>query len=159
VHKAIGVFGAVSVATAACLPGSVAASVARLPATTGEVAVSVEHPTGEFTALLTLSDGEVISAALLRTARLLMAGQVMIPHADLGRPPMNPRIALIGFGEVGQILGRDLAEQGVDDITAYDRLFLDPTSALSRTAALAPGAGRLRHGRRPAGTAIWSSAR
>jgi 4-oxalomesaconate tautomerase len=88
VHKAIGVFGAVSVATAACLPGSVAASVARLPATTGEVAVSVEHPTGEFTALLTLSDaGEVVSAALLRTARLLMIGQVMIPHALWdGRP-------------------------------------------------------------------------
>jgi 3-hydroxyisobutyrate dehydrogenase-like beta-hydroxyacid dehydrogenase len=51
---------------------------------------------------------------------------------------MNPRIALIGFGEVGQILGRDLAEQGFDDITAHDRLFLDPTSALSRTSALAP---------------------
>jgi 4-oxalomesaconate tautomerase len=80
VHKAIGVFGAVSVATAACLPGSVAASVATLPAIAGEVAVSVEHPTGEFTALLTLSAaGEVISAALLRTARLLMAGQVIVP--------------------------------------------------------------------------------
>jgi 4-oxalomesaconate tautomerase len=80
VHKAIGVFGAVSVATAACLPGSVAASVATLPAIAGEVAVSVEHPTGEFTALLTLSaEGEVISAALLRTARLLMAGQVFVP--------------------------------------------------------------------------------
>jgi 4-oxalomesaconate tautomerase len=82
VHKAIGVFGAVSVATAACLPGSVAASVAHLSAAAGEIAVSVEHPTGEFTALLTLSDaGEVISAALLRTARLLMTGQVMIPQA------------------------------------------------------------------------------
>ena len=79
VHKAIGVFGAVSVATAACLPGSVAASVAVLPSTDGEVAVSVEHPTGEFTALLTLVDGAVVSAALLRTARLLMAGQVFVP--------------------------------------------------------------------------------
>jgi len=80
VHKAIGVFGAVSVATAACLPGSVAASVAVLPTLSGEVAVSVEHPTGEFTALLSLSpDGEVVSAALLRTARLLMAGQVFVP--------------------------------------------------------------------------------
>jgi 4-oxalomesaconate tautomerase len=88
VHKAIGVFGAVSVATAACLPGTVAASVARLPATSNEVAVSVEHPTGEFTALLTLSSsGDVISAALLRTARLLMAGQAMIPTSIWdGRP-------------------------------------------------------------------------
>lgn len=88
VHKAIGVFGAVSVATAACLAGSVAASVARLPTGAGEVAVSVEHPTGEFTALLTLSpDGEVVSAALLRTARLLMDGQVFVPASVWdGRP-------------------------------------------------------------------------
>ncbi|MEH0194268.1 4-oxalomesaconate tautomerase [Caulobacter sp. CCNWLY153] len=88
VHKAIGVFGAVSVATAACLPGSVAASVAVLPDTGGELTVSVEHPTGEFTALLTRSpEGEVVSAALLRTARLLMAGQVFVPAAVWdGRP-------------------------------------------------------------------------
>lgn len=80
VHKAIGVFGAVSVATAACLPGSVAASVADLPIAHGEVTVSVEHPTGEFTALLSLSpQGEVVSAALLRTARLLMTGSVFVP--------------------------------------------------------------------------------
>jgi 4-oxalomesaconate tautomerase len=82
VHKAIGVFGAVSVATAACLPGSVAASVARLPATTGEVAVSVEHPTGEFTALLTLSDdGEVSPPPCCAPRGCLMIGQVLIPHA------------------------------------------------------------------------------
>jgi 4-oxalomesaconate tautomerase len=82
VHKAIGVFGAVSVATAACLPGSVAAGVTRLAAATGEIAVSVEHPTGEFTALLTVTgDGQVISAALLRTARLLMTGQIFIPSS------------------------------------------------------------------------------
>lgn len=88
VHKAIGVFGAVSVATAACLRGSVAGSVATAPAASGEVSVSVEHPTGEFTALLTLSPGgEVISAALLRTARLLMAGQVFVPASVWdGRP-------------------------------------------------------------------------
>jgi len=88
VHKAIGVFGAVSVATAACLKGSVAASVASLPDATGEIAVSVEHPTGEFTALLTLSpEGEVVSAALLRTARLLMTGQVFVPSSVWdGRP-------------------------------------------------------------------------
>ncbi|PXA78596.1 4-oxalomesaconate tautomerase [Caulobacter sp. D4A] len=80
VHKAIGVFGAVSVATAVCLKGSIAASVASLPDASGEIAVSVEHPTGEFTALLTLSDGgEVVSAALLRTSRLLMTGQVFVP--------------------------------------------------------------------------------
>lgn len=82
VHKAIGVFGAVSVATAACLPGSAAAGVTGLVPAPGETAVSVEHPTGEFTVLLTLSPAlEVESAALLRTARLLMSGEVMIPAA------------------------------------------------------------------------------
>jgi hypothetical protein len=62
---------------------------------------------------------------------------------------MTPRVALIGFGEVGQILGRDLAEQGFDDISAYDRLFLDPISAPSASPTT---------WRRPAPTATWSSA-
>lgn len=48
---------------------------------------------------------------------------------------MTARIALIGFGEVGQILAADLAEQGVTDIVVHDRLFTDPTSAPSLAAA------------------------
>ena len=46
---------------------------------------SVQHPTGEFTVVLEMSDtkpGEVARASLLRTARLLMRGEVMIP-ADI----------------------------------------------------------------------------
>ncbi len=42
------------------------------------------------------------------------------------------RIALIGFGEVGQILGEDLAEIGVDEISAWDVKFDDPDSGPSR---------------------------
>jgi 4-oxalomesaconate tautomerase len=117
VHKAIGVFGAVSVATAACLPGSVAASVARLPATSGEVAVSVEHPTGEFTALLTLSDaGEVVSAALLRTARLLMIGQVMVPQARSGMAANDPAHRPDRLWRGRPDPGSRPADQGFDDI-------------------------------------------
>jgi len=37
-------------------------------------------------------------------------------------------IALIGFGEVGQILAEDLAKAGVGHITAYDILFSKPDS-------------------------------
>ncbi len=43
-----------------------------------------------------------------------------------------PRICLIGFGEVGQILAEDLAAAGVTDITAYDIKFDDPNSIPSK---------------------------
>ena len=49
VHEAIGVLGAVSVATACVTPGSVAAHVARLAATAGPHRLDIEHPTGFFT--------------------------------------------------------------------------------------------------------------
>jgi 4-oxalomesaconate tautomerase len=85
-HAAVGVLGAVTLATASVLTGSVADGVARLP--DGRLkAVSVEHPTGEFTVELELdpNDGQkVVRAALLRTARLIMRGEVMIPAAVWG---------------------------------------------------------------------------
>ena len=80
-HAAVGVLGAVTLATAGVLAGSVAEGVARLPAGTVK-AVSVEHPTGEFTVELELDPKDpqsVLRAALLRTARLIMRGEVMIP--------------------------------------------------------------------------------
>ncbi len=75
-HATIGVLGAVSVATACLLPGSPAADVADVtPGATKTL--SIEHPTGELTCLLqTNAAGEVVSAALLRTARKLMDGRV-----------------------------------------------------------------------------------
>jgi 4-oxalomesaconate tautomerase len=79
VHEAIGVLGAVSVATACLLPGSVAADVAKAEASEGVVDIEVEHPTGFFTVTLDLDTSTqpvtVRSAALLRTARLLMRGE------------------------------------------------------------------------------------
>jgi 4-oxalomesaconate tautomerase len=79
-HEAIGVLAAVTVATACVLEGSVAHDVATVP--DGEVkAISVEHPTGEFTVELGVDPqtGEVTRAALLRTARLIMRGEVLVP--------------------------------------------------------------------------------
>ncbi|KQS05032.1 4-oxalomesaconate tautomerase [Sphingomonas sp. Leaf357] len=75
-HASIGVLGAVSVATACLIDGSPAAAVAQ--ATDGKVkTLSVEHPTGEMTCVLSLDDdGQVATAALLRTARKLMDGEV-----------------------------------------------------------------------------------
>jgi 3-hydroxyisobutyrate dehydrogenase-like beta-hydroxyacid dehydrogenase len=45
------------------------------------------------------------------------------------------RIALMGFGEVGQILAEDLAAAGARDITAYDIKFDDPNSIPARALA------------------------
>ena len=75
-HATIGVLGAVSVATACLIPGSPAAEVAVVPEGPRKT-LSVEHPTGEMSCVLEVSDaGEVVSAALLRTARKLMDGMV-----------------------------------------------------------------------------------
>ncbi len=82
-HASIGVFAAVTVATAAALPGSPAAEVARLPE--GQLkSVSVEHPTGEFTVSLTMGgpgrETAVERAGLLRTARKLFDGTAYAPE-------------------------------------------------------------------------------
>jgi 4-oxalomesaconate tautomerase len=88
VHEAIGVLGAVSVATACLLPGSVAARVAKLAARAGVQSIEVEHPTGFFTVDVDVSIRggavEVRRAALLRTARKLMQGAVYAPAAAWG---------------------------------------------------------------------------
>jgi 4-oxalomesaconate tautomerase len=82
-HAAVGVLGAVTVATAAVLEGSVANRYGQVPA--GLVkSVSVEHPSGEFTVVLTMNPAkpsEVLRAALLRTARLILRGTVYVPAA------------------------------------------------------------------------------
>ncbi|MFM2300925.1 MAG: hypothetical protein RLZZ84_661 [Pseudomonadota bacterium] len=75
-HATIGVLGAVSVATACLIPGSPAAEVAVVPQGARKT-LSVEHPTGEMSCVLDVNDaGQVVSAALLRTARKLMDGVV-----------------------------------------------------------------------------------
>jgi len=83
VHEAIGVLGAVSVATACVLPGSVAAGVAAGVTSAGPQRLDVEHPTGFFTVDMDIDSagGEirVRRSALLRTARKLMDGRVFIP--------------------------------------------------------------------------------
>jgi 4-oxalomesaconate tautomerase len=75
-HASIGVLGAVSVATACLIEGSPAAEVASIPAGRRKT-LSVEHPTGETTCVMELDEGgNVVSAAMLRTARKLFDGVV-----------------------------------------------------------------------------------
>ena len=80
-HDAIGVLGAVSVATAALIPGTPAAAVATPAGAGGRV--TVEHPTGSLDATVELqgTDGDpagivAVRSGILRTARKLMDGTV-----------------------------------------------------------------------------------
>ncbi len=81
-HEAIGVFGAVSVAAACVLPGSVAAESAALPGGSA-LRLDIEHPTGSFTVDVEVGEDQgkpvLKRSALLRTARMLMSGQVYVP--------------------------------------------------------------------------------
>jgi len=82
VHKAIGVFGAVSVATACVVPGSVTTNIARVTGTGSTRRLDIEHPTGFFTVEMDVQpDGagiKVQRAALLRTARKIMSGEAFV---------------------------------------------------------------------------------
>jgi 4-oxalomesaconate tautomerase len=90
VHESIGVLGAVSVATACMLNGSVAAQVgdpdARHSNSGAAVEVGVEHPSGFFTVQMDvdISSGQpvVTKSALLRTARMLMSGSIFVPQSS-----------------------------------------------------------------------------
>lgn len=73
-HASIGVFAAVSVATACTLPGTPAAELAVLP---NDGRFRIEHPTGAAEVLIEQDEkGCVNAAGTLRTARKLMDGRV-----------------------------------------------------------------------------------
>ena len=87
VHEAIGVLGAVSVATACLVPGTVAYGLTQTSNLAHSSVFSIEHPTGAFQVEMELdvSDRDkpkVLRAALIRTARLLMRGEVYA-HANI----------------------------------------------------------------------------
>jgi 4-oxalomesaconate tautomerase len=74
VHASVGVFAAVSVATACLLPDSPAAALAVIPA---DGRFAIEHPTGTAEVFLDIApDHSVRGAGTIRTARKLMDGLV-----------------------------------------------------------------------------------
>lgn len=87
VHDAIGVLGAVSVASAAMIEGSVAAPFADT-SQVGMGPLDIEHPTGFFSVDVVIrkeADGYVAArSALIRTAMKLMTGEVFVPAALFG---------------------------------------------------------------------------
>lgn len=88
VHEAIGVLGSVSVATACVIPGSVANSLAAVEVSEGNTLIDVEHPSGFFSVEMDIRGAsnwqqmQIRRAALLRTARLLMRGEVLVPVSE-----------------------------------------------------------------------------
>ncbi len=82
-HQAIGVLGAVTVATACHFPGSPAGVSARLQP--GTDVIRIEHPTGTFDATVRLDsrpEPSVLGAGIIRTARKLMDGVVFPRPAE-----------------------------------------------------------------------------
>jgi 4-oxalomesaconate tautomerase len=82
-HASIGVFAAVSIATACVLPGSPANSLAA-PSWGRIKRVEIEHPTGVFEVRLevggTANNPVVARAGLVRTARAIFDG-IVFPRA------------------------------------------------------------------------------
>ena len=85
-HAAVGVFAAVSVATACFTPGAVTDGIAVLPEGARKTC-GIEHPTGVFVTTVKLSaDGsQVERAGIVRTTRKLFEGKVFVPAASFGR--------------------------------------------------------------------------
>ncbi|RRV23931.1 4-oxalomesaconate tautomerase [Pseudomonas sp. o96-267] len=78
-HRSVAATGAIGLATACALPGSVAHEVAPIE---GEALVRLEHPGGQIeVSLQPAADGnpEKLRASLVRTARRLFSGEVYIP--------------------------------------------------------------------------------
>ena len=87
-HATIGVFAAVSAATACLLPESPAHTVARIPAGRTKLML-VEHPTGASPVSITTEERngtiEVVEAAIISTARALFTGNVLVPAHTLSK--------------------------------------------------------------------------
>ncbi|MGW5331271.1 4-oxalomesaconate tautomerase [Streptomyces bauhiniae] len=83
-HQSIGVLAAVTAATACALEGSVAHDLADGDLSGARIEVSVEHPAGAFDVTLGRDPGDArrfTRSALVRTARLLMAGDLFVPRS------------------------------------------------------------------------------
>ena len=83
-HKAIGVLGAVSVATAALFERGAIHDLAEIPEGLDKQ-MRIEHPSGHFDVQLELNPErpgiDVLRAGLVRTARLISRGEVYVPRS------------------------------------------------------------------------------
>lgn len=85
-HPSMAVTGSICLGCCTLAPGTVAEGLAQKPAGSPAV-VTIEHPSGQIdvTADYSVEGGQfdLKSAGLLRTARLLMRGEMMVPNAAI----------------------------------------------------------------------------
>lgn len=83
-HKAYAVTGAVCVASACAIPGTIAAQLSGVDALSKQGMIDIEHPSGKITidldASLSNSNPVIRKAALVRTARKVFEGYSCIPE-------------------------------------------------------------------------------
>ena len=84
-HSTIGVFAAVSVATACLIPGTPASKIANIP--NGDNTMVIEHPSGGMDVVMEIEikndDINIKRSGFLRTARKLFEGEVFITEQEL----------------------------------------------------------------------------
>ena len=92
-HASHAVTGAIGVASAFALPGTVASAMPREP---GRHALVVLHPAGQIDVEVELKgvvdDATVESAALVRTARKIMQGELHLPQYVFSRPEVAAQV-------------------------------------------------------------------
>ena len=81
-HRSVGVLGAVTVATACLLPGSVTSDIATVPDGDEKMMV-IEHPSGTLSVRIVVDENEngeirIEKAGVIRTARMLFHGEVFV---------------------------------------------------------------------------------
>lgn len=93
VHRAMAVTGGITLAVAARMPGTVAAGLATPAAAApgAEEVLRLAHPAGVMEIGLLLQDGVARWASVLRTARRIFEGHVLLPAE--ARQEMLPRLA------------------------------------------------------------------
>jgi 2-methylaconitate cis-trans-isomerase PrpF/tripartite-type tricarboxylate transporter receptor subunit TctC len=106
-HRSHAVTGAIGVATAFALPGTVASGLRR---TSGTHTLAVLHPEGRIEVEIEMQgDGDatrVDRAALLRTARRIMHGQLTLPDYVFSQHKSRPHAARIGTASEASALKR-----------------------------------------------------
>ena len=132
-HATIGVFAALSVATACLLPDGPAAEVAVVPDGSPK-RMLVEHPTGASPVSLVVDGaGTVTEGAIISTARLLFSGQVHVPaRVAAARPPGSKTRAHVrqqGRAGLTQRFHRELRQR----VGARRALCSGPTTRLAST--------------------------
>jgi len=83
-HQTHAITGGIAVAYASVTLGTVAEPLAELPAGDNQPRFSIEHPAGQLHLALTLTDGDggknIEAAGIIRTARMIMQGSIMVPE-------------------------------------------------------------------------------